>query len=385
MRMPSTHFSINPYQGMKSKMPSYLYVFPTVKIVEGYKNTLLIDFQTNQVHYIPRTVSTIITKLTKQKEYLENLKNSDEAEIVDEIIKKGFGFKASINEKHSLIEHNNSWEFPSKISNSIVEIENLNQYDVYGTIAKINALNCFYIEIRISSKVLQEREILELIEYIDSLSFRSIELTIDYTYAPILESIASYGKIHKIFLYNSPRKEHINYKIKKILVIETPNVINAKSCGHVSPSYFTTAPEHYFESCNFNSCLNKKLGIDTSGNIKNCPSFSKSFGNVNTHNVDTIIDDADFKPLWHITKEQIDVCKDCEFRHICTDCRAFTDHKRPNSRPSKCTYNPYIGKWQGEEGYRTLQECGIRSDETGFYIDHDKIAAINRELWGDDE
>jgi len=40
-----------------------------------------------------------------------------------------------------------------------------------------------------------------------------------------------------------------------------------------------------------------------------------------------------------------------------TDCRAFI--KNPEniySQPAKCTYNPYIAKWQGEEDYMSVAE-----------------------------
>ena len=38
---------------------------------------------------------------------------------------------------------------------------------------------------------------------------------------------------------------------------------------------------------------------------------------------------------------------------------------------------------KGEEGYRTLAECGVVSNAEGFSIDHERIAAINAELWGE--
>lgn len=78
------------------------------------------------------------------------------------------------------------------------------------------------------------------------------------------------------------------------------------------------------------------------------------------------------------------VCKDCEFRSICSDCRIYTENNgNEYSKPINCTYNPYISKWSNEEGYRTLSECGVISNEHEFSIDHERIAAINKELWGE--
>lgn len=51
----------------------------------------------------------------------------------------------------------------------------------------------------------------------------------------------------------------------------------------------------------------------------------------------------------HIKKDDIEICKDCEFRYICTDCRVQVDHKY--ARPNTCIYNPYTNLWKGQEGY----------------------------------
>ena len=55
----------------------------------------------------------------------------------------------------------------------------------------------------------------------------------------------------------------------------------------------------------------------------------------------------DFKKYWFINKDQIAVCKDCEFRYICTDCRAYIENPEDMySKPLKCAYNPYTSEWE---------------------------------------
>ena len=64
-----------------------------------------------------------------------------------------------------------------------------------------------------------------------------------------------------------------------------------------------------------------------------------------------------FKSLWGIKKENIDVCKDCEFRHLCTDCRAIImEPENIFSQPAKCNYNPYLAKWKGEKGFISVEK-----------------------------
>lgn len=90
------------------------------------------------------------------------------------------------------------------------------------------------------------------------------------------------------------------------------------------------------------------------------------------------------KRYWFIHKDLIDICKNCEYRRMCIDPRV------PNQRNDKswfyqgeCEYNPYIAKWSGADGYKTLAECGVISNANGFSIDEEKIAEINAKLWGE--
>ncbi len=73
----------------------------------------------------------------------------------------------------------------------------------------------------------------------------------------------------------------------------------------------------------------------------------ESFGNIKDTTLEEALNKKGFKKYWNITKDQINICKDCEFRNICTDCRAYTQD--PNdiySKPLKCGYDPYTNVWE---------------------------------------
>ena len=62
-----------------------------------------------------------------------------------------------------------------------------------------------------------------------------------------------------------------------------------------------------------------------------------------------LVADPELTQYWNVTKDQIAVCRDCEFKDICIDAdeliqTASNEYKR--SVP--CPYNPYLGKWQSE-------------------------------------
>jgi len=125
------------------------------------------------------------------------------------------------------------------------------------------------------------------------------------------------------------------------------NINSSLHCGLISQKLFSVNISTYTESLNHNTCLNRKIAIDTEGNIKNCPSMKESFGNIRDTTLEEAVNKSGFKKYWNITKDQITKCKDCEFRHVCTDCRAYLDNPEDiYSAPLKCGYDPHTCKWE---------------------------------------
>ena len=91
----------------------------------------------------------------------------------------------------------------------------------------------------------------------------------------------------------------------------------------------------------FQSCWGDKLCIDSSGNIYPCIMSAYKVGTIN-----------EVEHVWtgensyrSITNDKIEVCKDCEFRYICLDCKAMSEQCGVFSKPYYCAYDPYEGKW----------------------------------------
>lgn len=71
-----------------------------------------------------------------------------------------------------------------------------------------------------------------------------------------------------------------------------------------------------------------------------------SYGNISDKLLEETINDFELNSIWQINKDKIKTCKDCEFRYICTDCRAYLeDPANIFSKPLKCGYNPYTLEW----------------------------------------
>jgi radical SAM protein with 4Fe4S-binding SPASM domain len=70
------------------------------------------------------------------------------------------------------------------------------------------------------------------------------------------------------------------------------------------------------------------------------------YGKIQEQSLSDIIKLPEFQQYWSINKNQIKICQDCEFRYICTDCRALIEDKNNiYSKPKFCNYDPYTATW----------------------------------------
>jgi len=117
---------------------------------------------------------------------------------------------------------------------------------------------------------------------------------------------------------------------------------------------FFQEPEHHYVKYNGNdfvipgTCWNGKIAITPSGDVIPCV-FARDLvvGNVIKSSLKDIINSRKLKDLWEITLDDVEVCKDCEYRYACFDCRAlpYSITKNLFARSPNCNYDPYTGQW----------------------------------------
>lgn len=74
--------------------------------------------------------------------------------------------------------------------------------------------------------------------------------------------------------------------------------------------------------------------------------MTHSYGNISTVELSDVLMLDAFKKPWSIKKDDILICRDCEFRYICVDCRAYRqDEGDWLSKPLKCNYDPYTATY----------------------------------------
>ncbi|NMB91389.1 radical SAM protein [candidate division WWE3 bacterium] len=133
--------------------------------------------------------------------------------------------------------------------------------------------------------------------------------------------------------------------------------------GLVTKPNFYADLQSICKSRSFNSCLKGKITITEFGDYLPCI-FSRSIvlGNSRESRLSDLVNQSNVQSIWKNTKDDVLVCKDCEYRYCCDDCRAlsysscgekigFKSAPFPN-----CTYNPYTGEWA--QGVWNVDEKG---------------------------
>jgi SPASM domain peptide maturase of grasp-with-spasm system len=331
-------------------------LFSNIFLFKGITRVLICDLQRNTSELYPIEYGILIEDLKNKP--IDSI--SDEFDIeskiffdefLNNLLQKEYGFITENGWDLNFPAMNTVFENPSTISNLFIEFDKLEL--LHDLKSSIDILDINFILI-FSERNIQVEEFLQIDKIFGSSCLFGIEIYSPFHFEVNKTALNYINKnarrIYNLVFYNC-KKKPIFYKENLRFSLEFTNkkLVRA-SCGIVDLKYFNTNLPKVLESLNHNSCLNKKISIDKDGNIKNCPSMPQSFGNIKDTTLEEAVNHKDFKKYWNVNKDMIAVCKDCEFRHICTDCRAYTERTHFEedidlSKPLKCGYNPYTNEW----------------------------------------
>jgi SPASM domain peptide maturase of grasp-with-spasm system len=240
------------------------------------------------------------------------------------------------------------WDRPSTITNAVVELSPTTVGLFPSIVRQLEELGCAALELR-SYRPFPLTVLEDVLRQLESSHLSSIELLLchstEATEAALRALLAAHTRISRAVIHSAPHDRVVRSGVD-LLVFQTAAVQSADHCGFVHPTYFAVTLEAFAESHSCNSCLNRKLAVDGQGEIRNCPALPAAYGNVSQVPLRTAVDRPEFRALWSIRKDDVDVCRDCEFRYVCTDCRALLrDPANRLSKPKHCGYDPYQGRW----------------------------------------
>jgi len=367
-----------------------IYKYPSCVTIKGYSRSVIQDLYYGEYFFIPNLLCDILGNINGKT--IDDIirETDDDRNIINEFIcflkEKDVIYlsEQQLSFKDLIIE----FDYPAKVSNAIIEIE-LSNSKLYEIIYQLESLGCEHLQIYIKD-VLDLKDYDYIFSNFKNSRVSSIDIITKYNKkldnTEILRRFFNSEKrLFNIIFYDAIKSKKENFDPfgnKRMLFIK--DNLTFKDCGCMHPMNLQNSMSFFTEAQKHNTCLNRKVYIDIEGNIKNCPAMTKVYGNIKDTKLEEAITKDGFKNLWYVNKDKIDVCKDCEFRYMCSDCRAFIkDDGNIYSQPSKCNYNPYVCKWDGQEGYVPVEECGTYKKDKGFVPDKEKIEELNKQIWGE--
>ncbi len=328
------------------KTYKYFHLYQDTIIVKGWLNTLLTDHYKGMVINIP---NLFVDNKIIDNCYLYNCAENET--LISLLSKDDFGyFTNDIND----IKKSFTWKSPKNINEIIIEHRKNDSLDIETVYNQIENVGAEFIQIRFLDYCAAKMStILHLLEYS---CIRTIEILVpfitDHENEEIITILSKNSRVQIVYFYNAPFNKSIQYNNLFNVLFYKKDLTDVKLCGIIDEDYFMTDLKNISKSVFHNNCLKDKLYISSEGIIKNCPSIHKSWGNINNMTLKEVFSVTDFNKYRNINKDSIEVCRDCEYRYICIDCRAFTERTHidaedfDSSKPLKCGYDPYTGEWE---------------------------------------
>lgn len=358
-----------------AKNGQVLKLYPNVIPVKGYNRSVLVDLQKAKSHLVPNDLIDYLDQNAVQTvdEYETFIINNELGLLIDREI--GACLTALPTDYYPT----------SKINNAILELDANSSWSIPSVLNQLDELGAQFLEVRFLDFYSVVKNLRILKAYSNETTIESIQIMVPFhkDLKVFLDSSLNehFFRLSTILVYNVLEGFELDVNFYK-LVFTRQAAVSQEHCGNISMEHFRQNTQSYVRSRNYNSCLAHKISVDRNGLIRNCPSMSTTFGHVDNTSFLEVLQEEEFQQKWKLTKDKISICSVCEFREICTDCRAFTIDNLENGKPSKCGYNPFISLWKGEENYLSEEECGIRFENGIMQIPEERIHELNARIWG---
>jgi hypothetical protein len=245
----------------------------------GYRNFAVYDISRKAVFEIEKQTFELLGLEIISEQLLQSLPNKQFYELLEkEII-----FQCNFGDENLFPPIENCWFSPFSIISCIIDWEKNSQYDITKGIEQLVTIGCKTLQLRFGSGV-EENKILNILDRIAGGNIRSVEMILCFDENLLKKITKEFEFVVSIIAY-SANQTTIKVFNSCHVVLTKEIFFGSDQCGIVSPSYFICNSDFFFESINHNTCLNRKISIDSNGNIKNCPSCIQSYGNINDTNI----------------------------------------------------------------------------------------------------
>lgn len=331
-------------------------LFGNCIIVKGYHESIICDLEkgrflptSNKILDVIKVNETNRLPITEIKNHYNNKFDNGIDVLFDYLIKQGYGFFTKTPDFFPKISL--EWDSPFPLTNSVIEIEKDSLSLGINGIMQIVKIGCQAIEIRLLSDI-DINSIKKILDIINASRTSCVYLIIKYNPKInsdfLTELYLKWDFISSIVVHTAPKIEKISKSLpddlKERITIKNTKLYGEKVLSKLNPIMVINL-DSFTEAINYNLGLNRKLSINSKGEIKNYLNHKKVFGNIFCDKIEEILDSHTFIEKWFVTKDQIAICKDCQYRYFCMDNSDLIVKKGHYHRITKCNFNPYKNTW----------------------------------------
>ena len=339
-------------------------------VIRGYTRSTLCDITRRQVYIIDSYVAQMLQKGTFTESELHSIPKDVQQSLFD----NGIIFECPAQLLAQFPPINQHYDSPYGIEDAIIDYDCSIKPHLKSIIAQLDEQNCRCVQIRFLPHA-NISEITDVLHHFNNSNVAAIEVMAD-SHTILAHHIENECDALISIIAYAAEGVAFEQRAGCTIISVSQAFTGASQCGVVEPQQFNCNREFFFLSGGYNTCLYRKVAIDREGYIRSCPASPQRFGRVGETPIAGAMSQPGFRRLWGITKDRVDVCRDCEFRRICPDCRVFTRNpERPTAHPARCAYNPYLARWAGQAGYAPVEECG-EFTPGGFVPDAERIARL---------
>ena len=121
--------------------------------------------------------------------------------------------------------------------------------------------------------------------------------------------------------------------------------------GQMAAANFWTDRYSFYFNMKYNNCWAGKLAVTATGAVIPCI-FARDqiVGNCLSKELKAIVSNKRLQGLWRLTKDHVAVCRSCEYRYACHDCRPLAAGQEGDlyAKSPRCLYDPWQGEWKKE-------------------------------------
>jgi len=344
-------------------LDKYVFVFTDCVPVKGSAASAIYDLTRGSISTFPSEYYPLFELFRTRRlgQILGDFSEEDRANLRDFLdFLSSNEYMALVDDLGPFPEIPSSFNEPGLIDNAIIDVRS-QHHDYRKIVEALDSLGCQHVQVRSYSTLFGLRHLGELAELCRGTSIQTVEGVLphepslsddDYLRTMSANRLLAGLTVHSADQDRTIRVEYGASGTSGPLVTIEVRMTRRKmasrlDCGAISRSELLAPSTRAVNELRlFNGCLNRKISIDEDGHVRNCPAMARSFGHHQAVALTEVASSSAFQSAWRIRKDDIQVCRDCQYRYACTDCRAFLeDPDAENSKPLKCGYDPYTDQW----------------------------------------